>query len=801
MFICNESDIFHYPQHLNIFTTFLFKHCLINLNKRKEKVLELTIIILFLAAVGSLAIPSRLQYIKGWLLSLFPVGVFVYFLFQISSIGIYGSIERHYTWMPEFGLNLHFTLNGLSLLFALLITGIGSFILIYAHEYMRSYSHTKRFYFYLLFFMGSMLGLVLSSNLLLLFIFWELTGISSFLLIGFKHHEESVRNAALQAFLVTAFGGLMMLSGFILLGTIAGTYEIPQLIEQSNHITSHPWYLAILILILGGAFSKSAQFPFHFWLPGAMQAPSPVSAFLHSATMVKAGVFLLARLNPVMGNTPEWQSIIPLFGGFTMFLGAYLALIQQDLKAILAYTTISALGTLILLIGIDTELSIQAALIFLIVHAFYKGTLFMVAGSIDKKTGTRNIDQLGNLAFKMPITTVVALLALFSMAGVPPMLGFIGKEIIYDAKMQAPQIANFVTPLGVISNIFMVWISIFIAYRVFFRKSYNGPLKPKETSMHFWIGPGILALAGLVLGLFPYQLGEKLIQPALMQVRAEELDIKLKLWHGFNQIFLLSLLTITGGIGLFLLRKPIIPLMRKTNGILFRTKFSDLFSGFIKGIMYFATKNTRIIQHGYQRFYFMVIFLAIAFLGWFQLIQTKFWNIEMTGDDLPVYVVFISLIITIATLFTVVTHSRITAIISMGVAGYGIAILYLIYSAIDLAITQMLVETLTVVIFVLVVFKLPRFAKLSSKKSKLRDGLIALSVGGFMTGVALKARFLEFKAPISKYFLENGLSKGYGSNIVNVILVDFRALDTLGEVTVLLIAALGIVALLKFDRS
>ncbi len=763
--------------------------------------MEYIIFILFLAAGLSLLISPKLARLKGFILAIFPLGVFVYLLFLIPTIAEKNVLETYHPWMPDIGLNLHLMLDGLSLIFALLISGIGAFILIYSHEYMKEYTHTSRFYVYLLVFMASMLGVVLSANLLLLFIFWELTGVSSFMLIGFKHHQENVRKAALQALLVTTFGGLMLLAGIVLLGVISGTYNIFELKEQSDYIIQHAFYLPILLLILGGAFSKSAQFPFHFWLPGAMQAPSPVSAFLHSATMVKAGIYLLARLSPIMGETYEWNTIIPLFGGITMLVGAYLALTQRDLKAILAYTTVSSLGTLVLLIGINTQLAIKAALIYLIVHAFYKGSLFMVAGSVEKMTGTRDIDLLGNLAYKMPITAVVSVLALLSMAGLPPMLGFISKEIIYEAKIQAPNIADYVTFFGVLSNILMVWISIFIAYRVFFRQKYKGIKTPRETSVSFWIGPGILTFAGLILGLFPYQLGQKIIQPALMAITAEDLDIKLKLWHGFNRIFLLSLLTVISGVALFLLRNRIIPVIRKINNKFFNFSFSDTFSAFLDWILKISKLNTNLFQHGYHRFYLMILFASVALLGWYQLINLEFWEAVGTTDNLTIYTLLIAVTILMGTLFTLFTNSRITAIIAMGTVGYGIAIIYLIFSGIDLAITQLLVETLTMVIFVLVIFKLPRFAKLSTRASKIRDGLIALSVGGFMTGVSLQAQSLNLKHPISDYFIKNSPDKGFGNNIVNVILVDFRALDTLGEITVLLIAALGVVALLKIKQS
>ncbi len=733
-------------------------------------------------------------------MSLFPFGVFVYFVFQIPIIQEVGSVESFSQWMPSLGLNLSFTLDGLSLIFALLISGIGGFILIYAHEYMRSFIHTRRFYLYLLLFMGSMLGLVMAGNLLLLYIFWELTSVSSFLLIGFQHHKEEVRKAALQAFLVTFFGGLMMLSGFVLLGILSGTYEISELVGKHDVITQHSWFLVILLLVLGGAFSKSAQFPFHFWLPEAMRAPSPVSAFLHSATMVKAGVYLLARLNPVLGNTPEWQTIISGVGGFTMLIGAFLALGQKDLKAILAYTTISALGTLILLIGINTELSIKAALIFLIVHAFYKGALFMITGSVYRETGTRNVDQLGNLVRKMPITTVVAIMALFSMAGLPPMLGFISKGIIYEAKLQAPNISNYLVFFGVLANIFMVWISLYLAYQVFLKPSFSTPRIPKETSYHFWLGPGILALGGFILGFFPDQLGEKLIRPALGVVMAQNVEVSLSMWHGIDRVFVISAFTIVAGVGLFLLRERVIPVLRKLQDYLFRVQLSNVFFNFLEWILRVSRGNTKIIHHGYHRLYLMILFLLVGFLGWYQIISYQLLNIEVTAEGVSFYTVILAIIIIVASLFAVLSNSRMTAIISMGVVGYGLALIYLIYSAIDLAIVQLLIESLIVVTFVLVILKLPQFAKLSGRATKLRDAVVALIIGSFMTIVALQAESIELYNPVSQQYINNALTKSFGGNIVNTIIMDFRSLDTLGGIMVLVVAALGIVALLKFDK-
>lgn len=760
-----------------------------------------TILILFFAAFFSLVIPSRYDHLKGWIMSIFPFGIFVYFIFQMPFIEEFGGLTSSADWISFLGLDLSFTLDGLSLIFVLLISGIGGFILIYAREYMRSFIHTRRFYFYLLFFMGSMLGLVMSRNLLLLYVFWELTSVSSFLLIGFQHHKEEVRKAALQAFLVTFFGGLMMLAGFVLLGNIAGTYDIRELMSQHEYLISHPQYLVILLLILGGAFSKSAQFPFHFWLPEAMRAPSPVSAFLHSATMVKAGVYLLARINPVLGNTPEWQTIISFVGAFTMLVGAFLALGQKDLKSILAYTTISALGTLMLLIGIDTELSIKAALIFVIVHALYKGSLFMVTGSVYKQTGTRNVEYLGNLVRKMPITTVVAIMALFSMAGLPPMLGFISKEIIYEAKLQAPNILNFLVVFGVMANIFMVWVSLFIAYRVFLRPSMDTPKVPEETSYHYWSGPAILALGGLILGFFPDQLGEKLIQPALGVVMAKEVDVTLSLWHGIDQVFLISAFTIMAGFGFFFLHKHIIPVFRKIQSFLFRVQLSNVFFNFLEWILMLSRGQTKIIQHGYHRFYLMILFVLVALLGWYQIVRYDLLHFEMSSADVSLYILILAVIIIASSLFAVLSNSRMTAIISMGVVGYGLALIYLIFSAIDLAIVQLLIESLIVVTFVLVVLKLPRFAKLSSRATKIRDAIVAVIIGGFMTIVALQAESIDLYNPVSQQYINNALTQSFGGNIVNTILMDFRSLDAFGGIVILVVAALGIVALLKFDKK
>lgn len=759
--------------------------------------LYLPIAAIFFLAFLAPVIQKRFSNAVGWILAIPSTISFFYYLYLSIDIGYGVAIYESVNWVPSLGINLSFYLDGLSLLFLLLITAIGSLVLVYSGYYMKSYALNDRFYMYLIFFMAAMMGLVLSGNLISMFVFWELTSVSSFMLIGFFHEKTASRSAALQALLITVLGGLALLAGIVLINQLTGTYEIIDLLTQKEVLQSNPLYFTILILVFAGAFTKSAQFPFHFWLPNAMAGPSPVSAFLHSATMVKAGIYLLLRMAPMLGGTIEWKTGLTLFGVTTMFIGAYFALSQTDLKKILAYTTISALGTLVLLIGIDTKESIKAAIIFLVVHSLYKGSLFMLAGSIDKKTGTRDLNQLGGLRKSMPFTTIAALAALFSMAGLPPFIGFIGKELIYEAKVAVPGTANFLLYMGMLSNVFMVAISGIFAWKVFFGKPGNTPLEPKETPFRLWLGPGVLALLSIVLAVFPSFFADNLVSPAISAVRATDINVKIKLWHGFNLVLLLSIITIGFGVLIFVFRNQVIPFLRKINGRMVRFSFSAEFTKLIEGFLFITKKKTNFIQGGIQRFYLMVIFLVTSAFVWFQLFYTKFWDIPFDFGPVPLYVLGIVIIMIAATILTVLTKSRLTAIISMGVVGWGIALIFALYGAVDLAITQIMVETLVVVLFVMVIYHLPVFRNFSSKASRIRDGIIAIIFGGFMTGLTIKADYLDLYPNISRYFNENSLTIGKGRNIVNVILVDFRALDTMGEIMVLTIAAVGVFSLMR----
>jgi multicomponent Na+:H+ antiporter subunit A len=756
------------------------------------------LIALYALAFAAPFVNLHWRRLTGWILSVVPFAVFIYFAGQIPVVASGEIITEKYTWISFIHLNLSLQLDGLSLLFSLLVSGIGGLILIYAGYYMQSYEKTNRFFGYLIFFMASMLGLVLSSNLISLFVFWELTSISSFLLIGFKHEKPEARDAALQALLITGLGGLSLLAGFVLLSLPYGTFELSEMIANPQLLAQSNIFIPALVLILIGAFTKSAIFPFHFWLPGAMQAPSPVSAFLHSATMVKAGIFLLARLNPLMDWSPIWFYTLSIFGATTMFMGAWFSISQTDIKKILAYTTVSALGTLVLLIGTNTRYSLNAFFIFLLVHAFYKATLFMMAGNIEKKTGTRDMGQLGNLYAYMPVATIIMLLALLSMSGLPPMLGFIGKELIYEASVNAPGAAPFVLVMGFFANTFMVFVSARLAFDVFWGKKPGFSKKPAEPDISLLTGPAVLVLLSLFLGLFPQAIEGRLIAPALIAISPGTIPISLKIWHGFNLVLLLSAITITLGALLYLFKTKTIDLANTINLRYFSTRFSEQFFRLIGGFLYFTKKKTTFVQHGYHRFYLMTIFLSASALVWYMIARVPFVQVQMADlKTVPFFYIAVSVLIVFAAMATIMAKSRLIAFISIGLVGFGIAVIFISFSGVDLAITMIMVETLMVILGAMVVYHLPKYLDYSKKSARIRDGIIALIFGSFMTTLVIKTGSLTPQDKISDFFSTNSYPLAYGKNIVNVILVDFRALDTLGEITVLALAAIGIYALLK----
>ena len=728
--------------------------------------------------------------------------MFVGFLSRYPQIAAGGVIRESVPWVPSLGINASFLLDGLSLSFVLIISLIGAAVFLYAGAYMKKYAETGRFYVYIGIFMTSMLGLVLSDNMLLMFLFWELTGISSFLLIGFNHHKESSRKAALQALLVTGGGGLALLAGIILLYRVTGSFEISSFYDMNGIITAHAFYPAIAVLVLIGAFTKSAQFPFHFWLPNAMEAPTPVSAYLHSATMVKAGVYLIARMNHEIGGTSLWQDTVLLTGASTMVLSALLAFKQTDLKKLLAYSTLSVLGTLVMLLGIGSKLAIKAFFIYLIAHSLYKGALFLVAGTLDHETGTRDAAKLGGLRKPMPLTTLTAALASLSMMGIIPLVGFIGKETVYKSILELEYWGIFLIAAAVLANAFVVMVTLFVGFKPFWGETMETPRQPHEAPFKMLLGPALLAVLGLLFGIFPDVFISAMLEQSAQSILSETLSLKIAIWEGFNLVLLLSFVTLLIGGALYLIRSKMSEKVVRMTLPAFM-KPSAWYEATLRGVLSFATVQTRFVQNGYMRNYIIVIVLTTVSLASLALYRSA-GEIGIAPDfSITFYEGALAFIILVSTLLLVNSRSRLKSIVALGALGFSIGIIFVIYGAPDLGLTTFAIETLNVILFVLVLYKLPGFLKLSRSSNRGRDAVIAISVGVLMTFTVLVASSFELSSELKQYFAETSVPDGKGRNVVNVILVDFRAIDTLGEITVLAVAALGVVALLNLrsDRG
>ncbi len=735
-----------------------------------------------------------------FIVTVVPVLVFIFYMSYFPSISSGSVFSESFNWFPSFGINLSFRLDGLSLLFALIISGIGISVYFYAAKYMSDYKDIDKFYIYILIFMSAMLGVVTSDNLILLFVFWELTSISSFLLIGFKHDYEKSRYAALQALLVTGFGGLAMLGGFIILGNIAGTYQISELVLQKELILSSDLYNLAVVLILAGAFTKSAQFPFHFWLPNAMEAPTPVSAYLHSATMVKAGVFLLARLNPSLGDSELWSNALINFGALTMTMAIILSIKQTDLKRILAYTTLSVLGTLTMLIGIGTEKAIAAMTMYLLAHSLYKAALFLLAGIIDHETGTRNIDNLSGLRSKMKISFYIGILASISMMGVVPFFGFIAKEAFYEGVLNS-YYGNYLIILAVLAGILNFAAAGFAGLKPFLGKLYHPEgSKPHEAPPEMWLSAMLPALLGLVIGIIPGISVEGIINSSASAVSGYAISQHLSLWHGFNTVLLLSLVTIGLGVLVYYTRSKWIGFATSINPPN-SSKPSVWYDYLILLLQNSARFSTVILQNGKQRNYISIILLTVLFLTGISIFDSNIFGNLILEYDYYFHEIIILVLMVISTVATIKAKGRLTAVASIGVLGFAISLIFIIFSAPDLAMTQFAVETLTVILFVLVLYKLPKFVDYSSKNERARDLMLSIAMGVMVTLVILLVLNEEVPSELKIYYANSSYLLAKGRNIVNVILVDFRALDTLGEITVLTIAALGVFSLLKLNKE
>jgi multicomponent Na+:H+ antiporter subunit A len=734
--------------------------------------------------------------VSTFLPTLIPLVLFGYFVSLLPAVNHHGSISYHYSWVKSIGVNLDFHLDGLAILFALIITGIGTLVFFYAGYYMKSYDGKERFFAFLSLFMAAMLGLVLSDNVITLFIFWELTSISSFFLIGFNHRELSSRKSAMQALAVTGLGGLFLLGFAILAYFNTDTMSIQEMLYSKTVFVEGNFSLLLLSLLLVAAFTKSAQFPFHFWLPGAMKAPTPVSTYLHSATMVKAGVYLLLRFSPHFEGLELWHGLLIGFGAVTMLYAAIHTLFRKDMKSILAYSTIAALGILIFLIGLGGDYAITTALLFILVHALYKAALFLVTGIVDKQTGSRDVSTLSGLRrFMLPVA-LAGFLAALSSAGLPGTIGFIGKDLIYESTLLHPGIWVGITVLAVVTNALMVYAGFAVGIKPFFGKPYRKETFVESPSIYLWIAPAILAVLCVLFGLLPH-----LAETWFIKNAANGLQITsppyLKIWHGFNTVLLLSLLTLAIGTLIYLIWKP------NQRKVQFIQRFQSIspqviWTQLVVFFDYFAHFFTRITQNGYLRNYVLVIVVVfVATVSAFflssplQLIDFKSQTPIAINDIITVA------IMVIAIAFTVFSQSRLAAIAGLGIVGYAMCFIFVFFSAPDLAMTQFTIDTLTVILFVLVLYRLPKYLRLSNTLNRWRDGVIALVFGGLITLLVLEVMMSSRPGEVSQYYVDNAYVLAKGKNIVNVILVDFRGFDTLIEVVVLSIAAIGVFGLLK----
>lgn len=734
--------------------------------------------------------------------ALFPAIVLAALVYRIPPI-FDGRVLRYKAgWIPSLGLNLAFRLDGLSLLFAVLILGIGLLVILYARYYLSDADPAGRFYAYLLFFMASMVGVVLAGNLLVLWLFWELTSISSFLLIAYRHHREDARKGARMALTITGAGGLALLGGFILIGQTIGSYDIDQMLSSGDLIRNSGRYHVILLLVLLGAFTKSAQFPFHYWLPHAMAAPTPVSAYLHSATMVKAGLFLLARLYPVLSGSSSWFLIVSITGMVTMLLGAYLALLKHDLKGLLAYSTISHLGLITLLFGLGTPLAAVAAVFHIINHAIFKASLFMAAGIIDHETGSRDMRKLNGLWMHMPITATLAMVAAAAMAGVPLLNGFLSKEMFFAETLDQSTLGSIswiIPGFATLAAAFSVAYSLRFIHDVFFNGApRNLPQRPHEPPRYMRVPVEILVGLCLLVGVFPeYTVGATLTHASTAVLGGHLPDFHLKIWHGLNLPLMMSLLALIGGGGIYYNRRRLFNLQAYFP----EHDESRLFDDFLTRLQHqLHCFLSWLDKDAMQRAVFWLFFVALVFS------MVPLMELDMhvgVRPQIPIDFVMIAgaTLLCVSSVATVIWHlQRLLTVLLLSVVGLVVAIAFALFSAPDLALTQLSVEVVTIVLLLLALHFLPQDTRdVSSPNKVVRDISLAVLIGGVVGTIAfaLITRPLE---SISGYYIDNANVLGGGANVVNVILVDFRGFDTFGEIGVLAVAAMGISLLLERMR-
>lgn len=771
-------------------------------------------IIILLPLVLGTTLVSWLKQFSREVTALGAIGVslssFLLLLSQAPAIFDGAVITQTWSWLPQLGIDFSFRLDSLGLLFALLISGIGTLIYIYAYYYLNPKNSLSKLYLLLMLFMAAMLGISLSNNLILLLVFWELTSISSFLLVGYWSNYEAAQRGSRMALTITGLGGLAMLGGFILLGQITGTYQIDQILTMTEQIQSHALFVPALLLILLGAFTKSAQFPFHFWLPNAMAAPTPVSAYLHSATMVKAGLFLVARLLPIFVGAALFHNIVTFVGLFTLCMAAFFAIFKEDLKGLLAYSTISHLGLIMCLLGIGSPLAVAAAIFHIINHATFKAALFMIAGIIDHESGTRDLRKLSGLWQLLPYTATLTMITAAAMAGVPLTNGFLSKEMFFTEL-----VANLSGPVMVVSAIVATLAGIFaVAYstRLVHGVFFDGPLGKQVPNKDAHEPPfgmrapaTLLAILCILVGIFPALLVEKIVNSS---TRASTQDFAfegthLALWHGFNLPLLMSVIALVGGvIFYFSLAKGGTLREIDLDPKLGRLQGRVLFELFLKNLLLNSRRFRRATENGKLQSYLLWIVIFTVALVSFPLVNNAVGTGTRELTHAPALAIILWLLLfSVCWMLLWFHHERIKAVLISGAVGLVVTMVFIGFSAPDLALTQITVDVVTTVLLLMSLSLLPQLTPYeSSPTRRWRDAIIAIGGGLGIAAIAWLIMTRDHNS-ISWFFLQQSIPLGGGTNVVNVILVDFRGFDTFGEITVLGIAAIGVLSLMDGMRA
>ncbi|MDB5507389.1 MAG: Na(+) antiporter subunit [Devosia sp.] len=766
---------------------------------RPDLLLALLPVAPLLLALVAAGMTLVLRRFAGVLLAVLPAAMFAYLATLVERVAGGEIILVHLDWIVSYGIGLDLRLDGLSLVFAMTISGIGAVVLIYAGGYLRGHPDLGRLLALLLGFTGAMLGLVLADNLVLLFVFWEATSVFSFLLIGFDRGRQAARRAAVQALLVTGIGGLALLLGAVLLAAMTGTWRVSDLLAGGS-LGGTAGYLPALLLVLLAAFTKSAQVPFHFWLPNAMEAPTPVSAFLHSATMVQAGIYLLARLSPVLGGTEAWTGALVAVGGVTLLWGAVAALRQTDLKLMLAQTTIASLGLLVLMLGLGSDAAVSAAMLYFVGHALYKAALFMVVGAIDHATGTRELGALSGLARRMPLSFLAAAGAALSMLGLPLTLGYFGKEELYLA-LGGSGLELAALIVAVLGNGVLGGIALAIAIRPFLGPIVQTPKRAHEAGLSLLLGPLVLAAAGIGAAVLIGWFGMMAIAPAASAVAGRAVASHLSLVPDFGSLALwLSLLTWGVAAATFARLDQLRTLLRRVQGAV-RFTFDAAFDRAMFGLIRLAGAVTRFIHHGRLELYVVTVFGLLALALFVPMLSYRALPPWPLLPQLRFYEWGIFALAAAGLVALLLARTRLGAIVALGVQGLAVALVYLVFGAPDLAFTQLVVEVLAVVILTLVMTRLALDRRDPREiEDLLRDGTLAVLCGVGLTAALLLVLSHPLDPRLAEFFTAHSVPEAHGRNIVNVIIVDFRGLDTLGEISVVLAAGIAVLALLRRSK-